>query len=575
MLKQCIDLFKKEYAVRGDSLILENYGFSQGTYVLVNRDGEISLFAENIRKKRKKEEPTIEEKRADEENQKNLKKFACYDYNSSLLTLLKPVDKYKIIHSNNYLSFFVKKENLGVNSGVKKITTKIIEEYYDKFEKPTFSDENERDLYHTIANQIGPVDQDRLFFVKQWILENINDIMSRYSDQITDDKTYLKIFFEADETLIKNEGARYFVPHIFNANKYNQKSESSGIIGVPNDNMGMNEKKINLKTHLRKTVSPKLISIEEAMLQRTFFIYLYNFVVQKKYNIYFTEEGTQGFENKEVINIPSSGFYMRLDQDNGHVVIKEYAAIGPVQQRIRPMIYEETIPENLDREDTHYGKIKTMEEIQFLIERIFFKNCLMQYLYMDEQNININDMFIKRKIITEREAYQQWFMQGNDLAIKNIINRSSMDFTLNAIQNDKFKTAIIIYNLRVALLDYFRIRPNRTLRSEIKITIDQIHNMDLIVPNDNTFLFMASQLVKYTVPSEKKLFYVKNLLAMQRKTKIKNYVNQIYEKYAGKQREEKFKIAYYAFALYSPETETVDKDMLISGYLMNCKIYFK
>ncbi|MCS4473106.1 hypothetical protein JQ038_17150 [Clostridium botulinum] len=44
----------------------------------------------------------------------------------------KPIDSNKIIHSNNYLSFFVKKESV-VNG---KLNEKIIDDYYEILKNP-------------------------------------------------------------------------------------------------------------------------------------------------------------------------------------------------------------------------------------------------------------------------------------------------------------------------------------------------------------------------------------------------------------------------------------------------------
>ncbi len=41
MLKECLDVFKKIYEEKGESLILDTYVPAEGSYVLVDRNGEV------------------------------------------------------------------------------------------------------------------------------------------------------------------------------------------------------------------------------------------------------------------------------------------------------------------------------------------------------------------------------------------------------------------------------------------------------------------------------------------------------------------------------------------------------
>ena len=101
MLKECLEVFEYMLKEEGESLILHSYVPADGTYILVGRDGSQKAVMDFcIDKKTKKVDhshPSFDE-------------FCFYDYHSQLLSMNKPVDRKKIIHSNNYLSFFVKKE---------------------------------------------------------------------------------------------------------------------------------------------------------------------------------------------------------------------------------------------------------------------------------------------------------------------------------------------------------------------------------------------------------------------------------------------------------------------------------
>ena len=94
MLKECLDVFKKIYEEKGESLILDTYVPAEGAYVLVDRDGAIK----EIKELPKQKEPP-----------EDFESFIEKDYLSALIDMNKPIDKKKVIHSNNYYAFWVKK----------------------------------------------------------------------------------------------------------------------------------------------------------------------------------------------------------------------------------------------------------------------------------------------------------------------------------------------------------------------------------------------------------------------------------------------------------------------------------
>ena len=90
MLKECLDVFKKIYEEKGESLILDTYVPAEGSYVLVDRDGAIK----EIKELPKQKEPP-----------EDFESFIEKDYLSALIDMNKPIDKKKVIHSNNYYAF--------------------------------------------------------------------------------------------------------------------------------------------------------------------------------------------------------------------------------------------------------------------------------------------------------------------------------------------------------------------------------------------------------------------------------------------------------------------------------------
>ncbi|HBA04589.1 MAG TPA: type I-B CRISPR-associated protein Cas8b/Csh1, partial [Clostridium sp.] len=231
MLKECLESFKNELNEKGDKLILDNYVPSDGTYIIVAPKDDSYEVKEVVNIKLDKKTKTIDK------SSNYFSKLCTYDYNSKLVDMNKPIDGKKIIHSNNYLSFFVKKESF--SNG--KLTNEIINGYYDILLNPYIkypkSKAKAHDVYKSLEAEIGIVDKILVEKIKSWIQENIFEIGNQYTG-----KDYLKVFFEYDEEDYIREGKRYFVPNIYNSNDFNMKI-SDKIFGLPNDNMGMNSKK--------------------------------------------------------------------------------------------------------------------------------------------------------------------------------------------------------------------------------------------------------------------------------------------------------------------------------------------
>lgn len=104
MNKDLIDIFNVQYNAKGEKLITDNYTLADGTYIMVNTDGNIKYQKEFD----KKVSQIIE-----------FEELITRDYLSKYLDSDKAVAN-KNIHSNNYMSFFIKKETLDLEKFLKK-----------------------------------------------------------------------------------------------------------------------------------------------------------------------------------------------------------------------------------------------------------------------------------------------------------------------------------------------------------------------------------------------------------------------------------------------------------------------
>ena len=117
----------------GDRLVLDTYVPADGTYVLVDSHGQVRSYTIKMDKKKKNCGTKSRGQRSAKEN-------CFYDYHSRLVSMDKPQDPKKVIHSNNYLSFWVKQESL--ENG--KLDEAAIDRYFDVLRNPREKYKNRR-----------------------------------------------------------------------------------------------------------------------------------------------------------------------------------------------------------------------------------------------------------------------------------------------------------------------------------------------------------------------------------------------------------------------------------------------
>lgn len=111
MLEECLEIFSQELK-NNPNLILETMVLTNGDYVLVHSDGSYQV--EKI--KYSKKDHCLIEKPDDE----TYRKLCFYDYQSQIINTQKTLDlPFRLILSNNYLSYFVKKEKLNDKDRIK------------------------------------------------------------------------------------------------------------------------------------------------------------------------------------------------------------------------------------------------------------------------------------------------------------------------------------------------------------------------------------------------------------------------------------------------------------------------
>lgn len=544
MLKEAVEVFEKKLK-QNSRIVVDSHTLKDGTYRLIkigdNDDWKILKTLDIFFDKKAKEVVghTDEDYLFIQE----------LDYYSKLLEMNKPIDPKKIIHTNNYLSLAVKKDSIVTN----KVTPEVIKNFFKILKNPIVKYEKKaksRELYQNVEEHLGQVDVDLLEKIENYVLNH--DIFDGID---LTKKNYVKVFFvfvDREKTInyYKKEGERYLLPNLYNSNDYNFNDDGM-IIGLPNNNMGMNAKKPFLENKTRKVKVPYLLDQQKALLQSQLFDYLLGEVSKGKYNFYVNNfEGKEdiiGYTDLEEPDDIISGYYLRCRKEKNEVEIVHADNITCYSKTLKdPFILRNYIgisQEIIDKSILNYDvMIDELWQVRHLIDSIFFEGKLQFNLYSRVEDIQINDAVLKRCILENRATLAAWFYEGKTNQLESSIDKFTMDIINNSLSSgettDLYK-AQRQFNLRWSLLEYFNIERTigkdmthirETLRKHLNLSIDEWEFED-----EKEFSFAVGQVARYFSTLSKANKHTHSYVNMFSNAKnidlLKQRIRMNYEKY--------------------------------------------
>ncbi|MBC5997675.1 type I-B CRISPR-associated protein Cas8b/Csh1 [Romboutsia ilealis] len=572
MLHDCIEVFEKQLKVSGDKLIIDTYVPADGTYIIVSLiDGKFSI----------KEFFDIKynKKLGELEGRANIyfEDICNYDYNSKLIDMNKPIDSKKIIHSNNYLSFFIKKESLSNE----KLTQDIIDNYYKILSNPylKYTKPKAKEIYKYVEADLEYIDQDLLNKIKEWIKLNIFNL-EELGIKITG-KDYLKVFFELPIEKYQTEGRRYLIPNIYNSNDFNEKLEEI-LYGLPNDNINLNSKKPYLENKTRKVKVPYLVNEKQVILQKKFFDYLMAQCSKGNVNIYIDEEKVRSYKNGEMPDSDFNGMYMRIKKGK-EVEIHSYDIVTSYKFKLDKPFKFFNVLELGEKAifDENYGVCNDKKILQEIINNTLFSKYLVNNYYTESKDISIKDNIIKRNLLISRESIFDWIYKGNEKGIYEILNKTSLDLIKNSIKNGYIVKASHQYNLKCSLESYFKGGKSMgdivyELKNNLREKINSGNTESF--SSDEQYYFAIGQFVNYLLSKSKgknKPHSLANpFINAKSNTVIKEKLRNLYKRYNYDidMYSKRVKNIYGMIVSYEPEKK-VDQDMIIAGYLHSNLIY--
>ena len=574
MLKDCLEVFAEELKRTeektgdGERLILDSYIPADGVYIVVGQSGEIRSCAITLNKKSRILEQTPNDNDL-------LRKIRFYDYHSRLVSMDKPQDPKKVIHSNNYLAFWVKQESL--ENG--KLDEAAIDRYFDVLRNPRekYKKPQDRKMYDYIAEQIGDIDQERLEKNRTWIKENVFRLEEL--NILLSGKNYLKIFFEGDEELYIKEEQRYVMTKIFNKNDYNLELEEK-ILGLPNDNLGLNSKKPYMENKTRRVPVSYLITPEEAVLQRKFFDYLMNKANAGETDLYFdtTKKRITAQKKGEMFSSDFTGYFLQVQKGKEVEIHHQDTIVDYKYHLIKPFRYQNVL--GLEDKEERYKEYRNKTELQSVINEVLFSSWLVGNYFTEEEKLSV-DGELKRNLVWSREAIFAWLYKGLDVNMDRVLHKVCMNMIKNSVRNGFTMKMGQQFNLMCSLEEYFKggcgmAEKYADIQSKLRNKINQ--SGDCEIETDEEYFYAVGQLVFYFISLSKakeKMHSLANpFLIATDNTVIRKKLKQYFMKYNYQLKFNgyKFNRMYRMVDAYVLKNK-VQQEYLFGGYIGNNLIY--
>ena len=594
MFKECLDVFS-EMLKHEDNLILKGYIPADGSYVIVKNDGTVKNADIKFDKKTRNLNCT---------DDTLLNDICFYDYHSKLISMNKPIDIKKVIHSNNYLAFAVKKESITT-----KLTEAIIDNYYDTLKNPLekkYKKSKEASkIYQKFEEDHGVVNITLLEKCRSWIKQHIFSIDKLVNVDL-EKKEYLKIFFEVFETneednkknkeLFIQEDNRYIYPNIYNNNYYNVEVDGK-IQGIPDNNMGMNAKKPFLSIKTRKNPASYLLDGDTALLQKQFFEYLMNFATNGKNNIYVDIinnkiEAYSDKEEREKFSGIEAGYYLRIQKGKELEIQVQDNIVNYQDKLLLNFNYQDFFKMNIEKYPEYtknIGIYTKRTDVGRLINNIFFSKYLLTNYFTDANDISVKDSVLKRIIIMYRNVIFDWIYKGIDNNFEVVEKQFVLELIKNTLINDYNLRAMTQLNLHWSFEDYFANLEKRggekmaDIATKIRMSVkEKVMSKDkaVIVSNNEEYYYAIGQLMAYFISlskaSKKAQSLINPVLNAQNDTVIKTRLLQLYKKYNYNILTKNSRVKnLYAMILGYKSEGKVNQEMILFGYMDNNVIYTK
>ena len=537
MINDVLEVFKKEYRVKGDKLILGSYELKEGIYIKVNSDETIKAFIV----KRKNRELIF----TDLEGGLNFTAYEWFkerDYYSSYLNSNKSFYDKKI-HNVNYLSLFVKVESF-ISQNPKKLIKDDSIKYqykylcnYKKFNKP-----KEKEILETFKEQLQDRSRRKDIVRKyRWIRDNMASVVELAKEHGV--KNYIKIFFDESIEKYKQESEIYYAIKIFNDISFSKNIDGK-VFGLSDSNMGLNSKKPYLEHKTRKEKVPFMILKENAILAKKFFDWL---KFQK-----FTDKQPLGDE-----------LFINRDFKEKDLIIDFDYLPSKINKLEKPIVIKNHLLLKKDKMLIEDEKIGYLNHLEDKVDEILY-NRQLKNNYYGEVYKKLDNNFASL-IYSTRDAMSGYFKKYDKRGFDAVIKKYATHLAIEHLIRSRFLQAGVCLNLKFSLL-----KEQGEDLMDIDVIqdkmIDRIEDANYNDLSAEEFFYIAGQVARYLISQSEA--FTKNgdmleaYLRANNSAKLKKVIESEYFKY-----KHAISLGYVKFNNAMSLIMSYDKDEKLSKYM--------
>ncbi len=564
-VQEILDTFGKISDKERKSLILDNYKFKDGIYVLVHKDLSFDVYY------------------VDSKNNMDVRvrdMLAEYDYYSNYISSNKSIDsKYKNVYSVNPFTYFTKisvSKDEFVKDKYGTLNPKYFNEiYFDKLEN----------VYHM------SLDKNFICFLET----NIDNVFLKLIDlelikekDLDKNQTHIKFFYETDAELYEQEYKKYEEQKIFNSNDSN--IEINGVIfGTSNfSNSYDSDKRFMCPKTSPSSVSFR-VSVDEARILKDFAQWIKNCksnFIQFGYN--------DNFRMKELCNF---GYIIQtsIDKKGMHIVsfdnygIREKDKIKYVNHNMNHLfigknsVVADTVEQVLNYYIFNNGffPINKEDKATKLLSRNYFsstidgiKNKKIELILKENRYMLFNSFYKNKPMKID-------FIEKD---ISDIIDETMLDL----INDDKIDKDKIFYRLscyeriRLNLLNTYQYKGEKLMENNIEILqsklIEKLNTKEKIpfIENDIEYYFLMGQILYYfsSISNRDTSKQLAEILKLKNPAKAKRYIDSLVTKNAYKMEKLSYKLRNAISCIYSYEPKEYDRDSLVVGLCLANNIFY-
>ncbi|WCN36623.1 hypothetical protein [Aneurinibacillus uraniidurans] len=608
MLQDLVQQFKREVSQHPE-IVMDNYELKEGIYIKFALDKTLQ---ENIAEISDRSLIIHRKQDTAVANKELLQWFKTRDYYSSVLndSMNKAVDlPAKKIHSTNALTFFMKVDlligdkkgfstsqlllhlqnfyqlleqasekllNMYPINSKKELSKKQILQNRDQFFQERYSD-----VMQYIDSELRAAISRQAYNFWEVYLSEFLTFLESYKKEVPF-STYVKVFFEAEESVYQSEYLVYILPKIFNDNKFNEL-KNENIVGLPAYDISMNAKKPYLELKTMQTAVPIRVQLEDALATKDLYKWLESQGKFREHQIPY--EGAFSLE-KSKVQLPSR-YHIRLDSGGSIEFFENVPFRMPdIIKFTYKNVLKITEEENGQRLIKRYSDVTKPGQLHGLIGSLFFAGRMKDsFLHADPDiKTNVFTAGMLSLFLMSRQAWYDFLYKGTNITIRPLIDK----VTRQLIEEQIAKTAKGLYlkqiadayNLRLSLLQYLDIERGYQVADYIESTVSALQHKlfakeQVVCESDEEFYFLAGQLAYYLLiqsqTSKKTFGLCEPILQAKTGQQLKRRLDELFTVYnhAISMGSLRFKNAMSMIMGYTAEgnIKGVNRDMLLAGLL--------